>query len=196
MRRTAVREILIGASVGLIGGCAAAPEANKQEPQATPGTQASVGQTCRSGPDDCKKNRSALRCEVEVGLGEVDGQCAVTRLDEVTDKAALPKHQVQMCVGDTLTWAFASDCAGDVTVEIGGFRLTDEIKKRHSISADELSDQQLFRDLGQVQVRRGQTGLLTALVKTPYAPRTYKYDIVVVGPGGKRVLDPEGEIYR
>jgi hypothetical protein len=180
MRRTIGRLILAAGAVFLMG----APEE-------------SFGQTCRRNPTDCQKNRSALRCEVEVGLADIGGQCTVTRLDKVKDKAALPKHQVQMCVGDTLTWAFVSECAGDATVEIGGFRVTDEIKTRNRISSNELRDEQPFGDLGQVQVRRGQTGLLTALVKPRYAPRTYKYDIVVLGPGGKRaVLDPEGEIYR
>jgi hypothetical protein len=159
-----------------------------------------TGQTCRSGPAECTRSRQALRCEVEVGLGEENGQCTVKRLDKQTDKKEFATHQVQICIGDTLTWAFVSECASDVTVEIANFRLTEDVAKRLEREVPGIRTELReppFRDLGQVLVRRGRAALLTTLVRTPYAPSTFKYDIIQTGPGGRHVLvDPEAEIYR
>lgn len=187
MKRKTIRTILAGASVAALS--------------ATP---AAFAQICRSGPEHCTTDRSALRCAVMVELTDVKGECTVTRLDDLTDKEKFAEHQVQACVGDTVTWTFKSECASDVIVEIGNFRATEEIiarlirenpKLRTTIRTD-LLDTLPFEGLSNVLVRRDQPGLLTGLVKAKYAPRTYKYDIIYTGPGRRRVLlDPESEIY-
>jgi hypothetical protein len=136
---------------------------------------------------------------VEVVLENVGGQGTVTSLDGRTSH--LERHKVQVHLGDTVVWKFDNKYGKDVTVEIGKFRVDEEIVKRLIGLAPKIEtedrDDDPFSGPSNVLVQRAGGELRRTIRLDAHAPRTYKYDLIESGPGGKRVLlDPEIEIYR
>jgi hypothetical protein len=88
-----------------------------------------------------------------------------------------------------------------VTVEIGNFQVDEEIIKRLIHLAPDIRtedrDGDPFSGPTTVRVTRAGGELARLIKPDAHVPRTYKYDIIELGPEGKRVLlDPEIEIYR
>jgi hypothetical protein len=157
-----------------------------------------LAQPCRSGPEACKPGRKPLSCPVDVVLTDANGRCTVSELNK--QKTGLERHQVQACVGDTVTWTFKNnDCGNEVKVEIGNFRLDETIIARHIGTNPKMMSEEgeevPFTGLTRVTVPRGGRDTVTGVAKGKSA-QTYKYDIIQAGPGRRRViLDPEVELY-
>jgi hypothetical protein len=183
MKPAALGIVLVGACGAVLG---AAP--------------AVLAQTCRNSETDCKADPKALSCAVKVAMSDVDGRCTVKSLDNGTTN--LERHQVQACVGDVVTWTFDNKCTTDVTIEIGNFRVDEVIIQRHikerpKIRTEDRDTAAPLSGASSVRVPRGRSANLPKTVTACHAPRTYKYDLIQLSPGGKRVLlDPEIEIYR
>ena len=133
---------------------------------------------------------------VQVALEDVKGQCTVTSLDG--QKSGLQRHKIRAQVGQTVVWIFENHSGQDVAAEISNFRFDDDIRRRHGVTVPmECRDPDPFTGSARVEVPKGKAASMERQVTALHYPRTYKYDIVVVGKDGKRsVLDPEAEIYR
>ena len=148
-----------------------------------------AAQTCRAQPADCAA-APARQCAIKVALRETNGTCAVANLDGSTSN--LKGHRVRVCIGDTLKWAFDNQCASDLTVEIGNFKLVPRAG-----GPPEQGDLAPLGGQRMVAVPRGGSAELSRPVVASRAPRAYKYDIIQRRPSPRRViLDPEIEIYR
>lgn len=161
---------------------------------------------CRTGPVECE-NATPKPCDVKVQLSETDGLCTVTKL-EPQQPGDMSRHQIQLCSVDTVEWHFTNGCGVDLELEIGNFRLDETIVKRLIRDDPKLTVEELitgdrndgdgpFDCVRKVSVGQKKSGSVKCRVKTgAHTPRTYKYDIVRLGRGGRFVLlDPEGEIY-
>ena len=194
MRRTAVWEILIGASVGLLGGCAAAPETNRQAPQATAGNSTNG---CQRVFGQCSE---PVPCEVTVQLRpDANNTCQVTSLLPPDPRnVPMDRHRIRVCVNDPVTWTFDNQCDDELQLEIGNFHvdqpIIDERRKQGHDVTKESRDPVPFEGLTSVRVSARQRGAIKAIAKINYDARTYKYAILEKTRG--TLLDPEGEIYR
>jgi hypothetical protein len=197
MRRMSLPVVLTGTMMVIFG--------------AVPGSsQTAKSSQCRTGPDDCKKNPKPEPCNVKVQLSAADGLCKVTKL-EPQQPGDMSRHQIQLCSKDTVEWEFINGCGVDLDLAIDNFRLDETIVKRlisedptrkltpEGLMAEPRNDgDSPFDCVRKVSVGRGKSGLVKCRVKAgAHTPRTYKYDIVRLGRGGRFVLlDPEGEIYK